>query len=320
MKEVTAAIRKVHPVYLVVAAGLGIFFVSAEGIMIWYLLHAVDAKVKIMQCFKYSFIGFFFSGITPSATGGQPMQLYYMNKDGRKVSESTVVLMAVAVIYKFVLVIMGIGILLFAHDVLVEYLGGYIYLYYLGLALNVIVVILLLFIMISPKVFRNMVLGIEKFLVKIRILKPSEKRMQTLTGFTDRYQETVRFFLQNKHRIVVVILFTVLQRVSVFVLTYVIYLGFQLSGTGAFMVIMLQASVYIAVDMLPLPGAQGITELMYKRVFRQVFSGSYLTASMCVTRGINFYFLMIVSAIITLVCYLRVRFQKKAKQEAVIEA
>jgi hypothetical protein len=30
---------------------------------------------------RYSFIGFFFSGITPSASGGQPAQIYYMNKD-----------------------------------------------------------------------------------------------------------------------------------------------------------------------------------------------------------------------------------------------
>ena len=48
------------------------------------------------RCIQYSFIGFFYSGITPSATGGQPVQLYYMNKDGNRGSDSTVVLMTVA--------------------------------------------------------------------------------------------------------------------------------------------------------------------------------------------------------------------------------
>lgn len=56
----------------------------------------------------------FYSGITPSATGGQPVQLYYMNKDGNKGSDSTIVLMTVAVIYKIVLVVLGVGMLLFA--------------------------------------------------------------------------------------------------------------------------------------------------------------------------------------------------------------
>ena len=34
-------------------------------------------------------------------------------------------------------------------------------------------------------------------------------------------------------------------------------------------VILLQAAIYVAVDMLPIPGAQGVTEAMYKNVFRE---------------------------------------------------
>ena len=73
-------------------------------------------------------------------------------------------------------------------------------------------------------------------------------------------------------------------------MTYMVYLGFRLHGTGMMKVILLQAAVYIAVDMLPLPGAQGITELMYQTVFAHVFTGTYLIPSMLVSRGINFYF------------------------------
>lgn len=55
----------------------------------------------------------FYSGITPSATGGQPMQLYEMKKDGNSVSSSTVVLMVTAVCYKLVLVCIGTFLLIF---------------------------------------------------------------------------------------------------------------------------------------------------------------------------------------------------------------
>ena len=310
MKAVAEAIGRVHPGYLIGAAVLGIFFVCAEGIMIWYLLHALDKRAKLLSCIRYSFVGFFFSGITPSATGGQPMQLYYMNKDKLKMSECTVVLMTVAVIYKLVLVVMGIGILLFAHKELAGFLGAYLYLYYLGLFLNVIVVAVLLFVMVRPKLFTGVVFSIEKFLVKLHLLKPSDTRVNRLTGFVERYHDTVQFFLKNKHRIVGVISITFLQRMSVFVLTYVIYRGFRLDGISAMTVIFLQASVYIAVDMLPLPGAQGITELMYKNVFAAVFPGNLLTASMCVTRAINFYFLLILSAAVTLWCYIKYKVRK----------
>lgn len=302
MTKVIAAIRKMDVRYFIGAAALGIFFVSAEGCMIWYLLRPLDEKTRFFKCIKYSFIGFFFSGITPSATGGQPMQLYHMNRDGLRASDSTVVLMAVAVIYKFVLVVMGLFMLVFGYGRLSEYLGQYIWLYYLGLFLNTALVVILLIVIFCPGLFKSIVFHGEKLLVKLHILKHSQERIEKLSGFADRYHSTVQFYLKNKRKIAVVVGFTVIQRASVFFLTYLVYRGFHLSGTGMLTVMMVQASVYIAVDMLPLPGAQGITELMYKTVFAGIFPGSFLTASMCVSRGINFYFLLIFSALLTMGC------------------
>ena len=140
--------------------------------------------------------------------------------------------------------------------------------------------------------------------IPARRILHSEERIEKLSGFAEKYRETVQFFAGHKGKIVAVTLFTVLQRCSVFFLTYLVYLGFHLKGTDALTVMMLQASVYIAVDMLPLPGAQGITELMYKSIFAGVFPGTFLTASMCVSRGINFYFLLITSAILTVIVYI----------------
>lgn len=233
------------------------------------------------------------------------MQLYYMQKEGHKVSNSTVVLMTVAVIYKFVLVVMGIGILLFYHDSLAQYLKGYMYVYYLGLFLNILLVVVLLFVMISPKCFKGLVTGGEKLLKKIRILKHSEERTKKLIEMADQYHEAVLFFGKNKGKIGVVIMMTALQRCSVFFLTYLIYRGMGMNGQSMLTVMMVQASVYIAVDMMPLPGAQGITEMMYKTAFAQIFPGVYLTASMCVTRGLNFYFLLFISALTAVWCHVR---------------
>lgn len=123
-------------------------------------------------------------------------------------------------------------------------------------------------------------------------------------------KEELHEAMKNRYRyhytiLGLIVLVTFLQRCSVFLLTYMVYLGFGLHGTGMMKVILLQAAVYIAVDMLPLPGAQGITELMYQTVFAHVFTGTYLIPSMLVSRGINFYFLLIVSLIIVLVNKIR---------------
>ena len=307
LSEIGRAIMSMSFWYLIPSIVLAVFFVCAEGFMIWYLLRSMKAQKEgykassLPRCIQYSFIGFFYSGITPSATGGQPVQLYYMNKDGNRGSDSTVVLMTVAVAYKFVLVVMGLGILLFWLHPLRQELGNYFPLYLLGLALNVILVVLILGVMLFPKVILKLALLFEGLFIRLKIWKPSEKREEKINGFIDSYQQAVTWLKDHKGSLLVVIFVTFLQRCSVFVLTYMVYLGFGLQGSGAMKVILLQAAVYIAVDMLPLPGAQGITELMYQAVFVHVFTGAYLIPSMLVSRGINFYFLLIVSLVIVLV-------------------
>lgn len=320
LAEIGRAVMRMSPAWLILAVGLAVFYVCAEGYMIWYLLRSMkankdkDRSSSLFRCIQYSFIGFFYSGITPSATGGQPVQLYYMNKDGNRGSDSTVVLMTVAVVYKFVLVVMGFGILLFWFRPLRGELGKYFPLYLLGLALNVILVIVILGVMLLPQVMLKGALFFERLFIRMKMWKPSEKREEKIRTFIDSYQNAVAWLKAHKKKVAYVVLVTFLQRISVFVLTYMVYLGFGLEGSGAMRVILLQASVYIAVDMLPLPGAQGITELMYQAVFAHVFTGAYLIPSMLVSRGINFYFLLVMSLVVVLA--VRIAEKRKTKYTA----
>ncbi len=284
---------------LILAAAL--FFVCAEGSMIWYLLRMISPDSSgLGKCISYSFIGFFYSGITPSSTGGQPVQLYYMKKDGNALSDSSVVLMTVALLYKFVLVIIGCAMLVFWYDPLRSYLRKYFGLYILGLVLHVVLVAVLLAVMLAPEAMKRLIFQIEHFLTRIRILKPSAGRAEKIRQFIGGYQDAVRFLAKQKYRMLLVLGITFLQRCSLFLLTGLVYLGFSQQGTSLLTVMLLQASVSVAVDMLPLPGAQGITELMYCRVFSHVFSQACLMPSLYVTRGSSFYFVLVVSLLVVL--------------------
>lgn len=292
--QIMAAVSQMSRGYMAAAIILAVFFVSAEGCMIWYLLRGIGEQTTLSRCISYSFIGFFFSGITPSATGGQPMQLYYMRRDGNTLSASSVVLMTVAVIYKFVLVLIGIGIAVFWRQPLKSYLQGYYGLYFLGLFLNAALVAILLMVMFSPGIIRSCFYKIEVLLVRLHLWREKESRREKVEQFLSGYQDTVLFLRSHKKLIAITIAGTFVQRYSVFVLAFVVYCGLGLSGTAMLDIVFVQAAVYIAVDMLPIPGAQGITEAMYRGVFQKIFVGDYLVVSMCITRGISFYLIMLI--------------------------
>lgn len=303
----------------IIAISLGLFFVSAEGITIWYLLVSLGNKCSIWRCIKYSFIGFFYSGITPSATGGQPVQLYYMKRDGYKTSDSSVILMTVALAYKLVLVLIGVCLFFLWYRHLKYFMKDYIILYFVGLFLNFIVVLAIFVAMRFPNILIRIAYAFEKGMIRMRIWNVDSERKEKIQYFVQSYDHTVKFMVEYKRKLLVLFIMTMLQRCSLFLLTYIVYRGFHLSGSSMFSIMSLQAAVCISVDMLPVPGAQGITELVYQTVFVNIFTKTYLFPSMLIIRGINFYFLLFVCGVVTGLTILKnkhikvVKFKKNKK-------
>ena len=101
--------------------------------------------------------------------------------------------------------------------------------------------------------------------------------------------------LSHKSVFIVMLFVTFIQRMTIFLITFFIYMGLGLSGTPLVTLIVVQAAVTIACDMLPLPGAQGITEIVYSEAYVNIFPGATLGLSMIVSRGISFYLIFIIS-------------------------
>lgn len=68
-------------------------FNIAEGINLRKVLVSFGYRVSFKEAMKYAYIGYFFSSVTPSATGGQPLQLYAMSKDKIHVAHGTMALL-----------------------------------------------------------------------------------------------------------------------------------------------------------------------------------------------------------------------------------
>lgn len=142
-----------------------------------------------------------------------------------------------------------------------------------------------------------------------------ENTKREMVGKTGRISGWVPWngslFPGTQRKILILIVMTFVQRSSAFLLTFLVYLGFGLSGTAMYQILLLQAAIYVAVDMLPVPGAQGITEAMYGKVFLPVFSGQYLVPAMCVTRGVGFYLMLVIGALWVLKFIIKNRFRAK---------
>ena len=79
--EIAQIIKTVNPLWLIPGVACVVVFIWGESIIIYYMMHTLGIRLKKRTCFLFSSVGFFFSCITPSASGGQPAQIYYMKKE-----------------------------------------------------------------------------------------------------------------------------------------------------------------------------------------------------------------------------------------------
>lgn len=298
----------ISPVFLLIGFVLVILYVCSESVIIKYLLYTVQIRVPLFNCIRYSFVGFFYSCITPSATGGQPMQIYYMKKQNIDIPTATIVLMLVTIEYKFVLVFAGLAITFFGQPLIQTLTAEVRFFLYLGIGLNVFCVTLMCFLVFVPDTAKFLIMKGYVLLKKLHLMKEKNNRTERLSNSMNVYKETAVFLKNNKTAILNTTLISFVQRFFLFFITYVVYRSFGLSAENFFTITVLQSIISIAVDMLPLPGGMGISERLYLLIFSPVFGGiTAATASMLVSRGFSYYVLVIVSGIISCITHLTVK-------------
>lgn len=290
-------------ILLPLGIALVLIFIWFEALIFWYLFKAFDIRLKMGRCYLYAFIGYFFSCITPSASGGQPAQLVYMRKDKIPTAEATLVLLIDSIIYKLVLVVVGLGVFILRPPKIIAALEPVMFWMWIGMGLNIIGITFMVLFIFFPGVIHWMLELLLKILTKLPFIKIKKDIFQRLDRMMERYQKAARFILGHKWIIFKAFLMTILWRFAIFAVTALTYVAFHLHGTGLVSIMVLQCMISLAADMLPLPGGMGITERLFLQVFAPVFGGRLVLPAMVLSRGISYYAQLLLSAVMTIVAH-----------------
>ncbi len=287
--------------YIVIGIICMLLYVVCEAINIGRTLKKLNEKSSFIKNMKYAFIGFFFSAITPAASGGQPMQIYYMHKDNISISNSTLALLINLSSMQIITISFALISLIFNY----EYLNkGLIIFFLIGILLNISALALLIIGIFSKKMSKCLVNFFVKLLTFFRI-KDIEKKKEKFEEELEKYQKSSIYIRNNKLLILKIILTTLVQFVLYYSVTYWTYRALGLNKYNIFQIITMQSVLYATVSGIPSPGAVGVTEGAFMQIFKFVYPESIISSAVLLNRGINFYFLVIISGIVTMVSHIR---------------
>ena len=282
-------------------------YIACEAKSTHAILRALGTPQPFHKCYFYSCTGFFFSNITPSATGGQPAQVYYMNRDGVSVANGTIDMLLVTIGYHTAIVIYGV-LALFTAGSLTEQLGGQVgfllgvgFTVFLGLNLAMILFLFL------PNPARRLCLFGIRLALRVRPGLDRARLEGKLEEYIEGYRQGAVAIRRTPRLLPKVLACSLGQMACTYLIPFLVYWSFGLEGFSLWQVCALQVLVSIAVGYLPLPGAAGAAENVFLRGFQAIFGAGLVAPAMILSRTVSCYLVLVVTGTVTAVGHARRR-------------
>ncbi len=285
---------------------LGAFFIKR-------LLGHFKYPTKLSTAYGYLFTEIYFSSITPSYIGGQPVQVLEMKKEGIPYEISSVVVLFNSMINRIALILVATILFIFFGSEVFAIKGIYNVLVILGY-LTAIMVIGIFFSLIYSQKVTKILLKITFYLIDhLKFIKNKEELKEKLEEAVKNYQ-TCSKITKNKPLIVVEsLIILVLQRLCLLLASYTVYRAFGLSQYGVFLIMAFQICVNLGSDLMPTPGGVIANEGLLLVVNNLLYGEALALSGMLMLRCFNFYFLVLISAIGYFIFHYRKKLSKSLR-------
>lgn len=282
--------------FILMAAIMAFGYIFFEAVNHYRNLRILNYDIDLKKALKYSIVGFFFSAITPAATGGQPVQIYYMHKDNISYTHATIAILIQSFAYLSTMIILGI-IGYIVNYRYISSLGFIEYFFFIGVLVNGVITILSLVAMFSQNLSHKIVDFIYKIINKFNEDKANNFKEKIEIQLKE-YHDSAKFLLNNKKVLFNIFLTTFAQLITYHSVAYFVFLALGVPHLNYFKITFLQSVLYLSVSILPLPGTVGVNETGFSILYSPIIATTITDSAMLLTRGISFYLIVIITGVI----------------------
>lgn len=292
-----------------------ICFVIAITLEIYKLVLAMKktSNEKSTHIWKHArrtcLIGRYYDNITPAAIGGQPFQIYYMNKNTSiKGGLATTIPIISMISGQIGFIIVAVACLLFGSASTTN--TALIAAACFGLIFYAFWPIAVLAATFLPKATSEIITLGVRFLAKIHIIKDRNKAIEKADKGVEEYARCVKIILKTRGLFLSTILISIVFHVLISSIPYFVLTAFgaQIDFLPCFVSVI---AVTSAVYFVPTPGNAGAAEGTFYAVFSALSSG-YIFWAMLIWRFFSYYIYIIMGGIAYLRMYLEKRKAKKS--------
>lgn len=237
---------------------------------------------RFIDALKVSFVGVFFGAITPSNTGGQPMQLYLMSKKSIGIGFGSACMTQKFIVYQIVTTLFSVFAVIFKFEYFQSAFTSIWSTLFIVFGFSVQLIVTALFLVVSfcRGITNKMIKLIYKIMKKFKFVKNPEKKIERLYNEVSMFHQANKDLFKNPKLLVSTYLLVMVQVLAILSIPYFIYISFGMPeiavSSGATVpnlldFICIQSFVLFTSNLVPLPGASGGAELAFTMYFGQFF-------------------------------------------------
>ncbi len=265
---------------------------------------------RFTDALKVALVGVFFGAVTPSNTGGQPMQLYLMSKMKIGVGFGSACMTQKFIVYQIVMTAVSIFAVIFRFNYFQDAftsIWSTLFIIF-GFAVQLIMTALFLVISFSSKITDALMRLVYRIMKKLKFVKNPENKMERLYTEVNMFHQGNKALFSNIKVLIATYILVFLQVLAILSIPYFIYISFDMPAVAAangqtpatlFDMICIQSFVLFTSNLVPLPGASGGAELAFTLYFGQFFiiaNINKIKPAILLWRFITYYGAIIISA------------------------
>lgn len=301
MSSAVGALTSIGPEWLVLCALSYLGTVIFDSLSLNFFLKRQGQKISYGYAMIVSVLGSYYSNITPGASGGQPMQVYYLAKRKVSVGIATSALTVKFFCFQFMLALIGTILWIVHGPFIYEQLGSHRWILILGYSYNCFSVCLVLLMALSKRPVRVIIRLVIRLGVKLRLIKHQDATEERWNEIHDTFYNSVHLLTRRPLNLLSQMIFAGFQLLSLMAVIYFVYQAFGLTGFGYWQLTALGVMLYTSAAYTPLPGASGAQEGVFALYFAQVFPDGIRLLALLLWRFFTYYISLIIGAVLSVI-------------------
>lgn len=281
---------------LVALLCMGLFW-AMESLLLHVISRSVYKDVKFSSSVHTVMIGQLYSALTPFSSGGQPVQLLSMQRDGMDAGGAGSALTLKSLTWQVGLTLYAIAGALYGWGFFSQRVPGFRLVFAAGVVVNLVVISAIIAFAASRRITTRMTSAVVGLLGKLRLSKnPDALRARAERQFAI-FHQSMSVFANKPHVWIASALLTALQFLCYYLVAYAVYRSFGSNVYGVPLLISAVALVSLVASFVPLPGGSGGAEGAFYLYVGLFFAKTDLFIALLLWRLITYYSAILIGAV-----------------------